>query len=231
MKVPLSLAAAAGMALAVGVALAPAAQAGPVFTIRFNGEVAIGAWTTCPELVVGESCIDTTVFASDANTFETSDQETGPAHLRDRGDRLVLQRQWYTVRLVDGIPTGVPTRESFGSTADVDVTISHRLTFANVSAEAVPMHTTDYVAGTELDEFDSFSGDWAPAGELVRIDERVRIADRFLVFLEGTDGWSRSSAPTATVDGAPVPGTAWLHELVAVRQFSLTVLKGANSRP
>ena len=170
------------------------------------------------------------VFASDAHTFETSDRESGSAHLRSHGDRIVLQRQWYTVVEVDGILTGRPTRESFGSTDAVDVSISHRLTSATVSAAAIPMHTTDYETETELDETDSFTGDWAPAGELTRLDDRVRISDRFLFFLEGTDGWTRQSAPTARVDGQAVPGTATLHELVAVRQSTLTVLKGANSR-
>jgi hypothetical protein len=220
----------AAAVLATTVAIAPAAQAGPVFTIRFNGEVALASWTTCPEWELGDSCLDTTVFASDAQSFETSDQPTGGHHLRDRGDRLVVQRQWYTVRLVDGTLTGVPTLESFGSTDAVDVAITHRLTSASASASAVPMHTTDYVAGIDYDETISFTGDWEPGGELQVIDDRVRISDRFLFFIEGTDGWSRSSAPTATVDGAAVPGTAVLHELVAVRQFSLTVLKGANSQ-
>lgn len=221
---------AAAAALSTPVLAAPAAHAGPVFTLRFTGEVAIAQWTTCPEFVLGARCADTTVFASDAHTFETSDQGAGGAHLRSHGDRIVLQRQWYTVVEVDGILTGRPTRESFGSTDAVDVSISHRLTSATVSAAAIPMHTTDYETETELDETDSFTGNWAPSGDLSRIDDRVRISGRFLFFLEGTDGWTRQSAPTASVDGQAVPGTATLHELVAVRQSTLTVLKGANSR-
>ena len=190
----------------------------------------MASWTTCPDFVLGASCVDTTVFASDAQTFETSDQPTGGQHLRSHGDSIVLQRQWYTVVEVDGILTGRPTRESFGSTTAVDVAISHRLTSATVTASAIPLHTTDYVTETEFDETDSFAGSWQPNGPLTRIDDRVRISDRFLFFLEGTDGWTRSSAPVAEVDGEAVPGTATLHELVAVRQSSLTVLKGANSR-
>jgi hypothetical protein len=216
--------------LAPLVAAAPA-QAGPVFTVRFNGEVAMASWTTCPELVLGASCVDTTVFASDAKTFETSDQPSGGHHIRDHGDRIVLQRQWYTVVEVDGILTGRPTRESFGSTDQVDVAIPRRLTSATVTATAIPMHTTDYVAGTEYDATDSFSGSWVPDGPLMPIDDRVRLSGRFLFFLESSDGWSRSSTPVAQVDGAPVPGTPVLRELVAVRQSSLTVLKGENSRP
>jgi len=222
---------AAVAALSTPVLAASAAHAGPVFTIRFTGEVAIAQWTTCPELVLGARCSDTTVFASDAHTFETSDQPSGGAHLRSHGDRIVLQRQWYTVVEVDGILTGRPTRESFGSTDAVDVRISHRLTSATASAAAIPMHTTDYTTETELDETDSFTGDWAPSGDLTRIEDRVRIANRFLLLLEGTAGWTRQSMPTAHVDGQAVPGTASLHELVAVRQSSLTVLKGANSLP
>ena len=230
MKATLATVAALAAALSTPLLTAPAAHAGPVFTIRFTGEVAIAQWTTCPEFVLGAHCVDTTVFASDAQTFETSDQETGPAHLRSQGDRMVLQRQWYTVVEVDGFLTGRPTRESFGSTDAVDVSISHRLTSATVSAAAIPMHTTDYTTETELDETDSFAGNWAPSGDLSRIDDRVRISNRFLLLLEGTDGWTRQSAPTASVDGEAVPGTASLHELVAVHQSSLTVLKGANSR-
>ena len=229
MRTSLATVVAVAAALSTTVLTASAAHAGPVFTIRFTGEVAIAQWTTCPELVLGASCADTTVFASDAHTFETSDQEAGGAHLRSHGDRIVLQRQWYTVVEVDGILTGRPTRESFGSTDEVDVAISHRLTSATVSAPAIPMHTTDYTTETESDETAAFSGNWAPTGELSRIDDRVRISNRFLFFLEGTDGWTRQSAPTATVDGQSVPGTASLHELVAVRQSSLTVLKGANA--
>lgn len=230
MRASLATVAAVAAALSTPVLAASAAHAGPVFTLRFTGEVAIAQWTTCPEFVLGARCVDTTVFASDAHTFETSDQEAGPAHLRDHGDRIVLQRQWYTVVEVDGILTGRPTRESFGSTDAVDVSIDHRLTSATVTAPAIPMHTTDYEAETELDETDSFTGSWAPSGDLSRIDDRVRISNRFLFFLEGTDGWTRQSAPTASVDGQAVPGTATLHELVAVRQSTLTVLKGANSR-
>lgn len=230
MRASLATVVAVATALSTPLLAAPAAHAGPVFTLRFTGEVAIAQWTTCPELVLGARCADTTVFASDAHTFETSDQESGSAHLRSHGDRIVLQRQWYTVVEVDGILTGRPTRESFGSTDAVDVSISHRLTSATVSAPAIPMHTTDYVTETELDETDSFTGDWVPTGELSRLDDRVRISDRFLFFLEGTDGWTRQSAPTASVDGQAVPGATTLHELVAVRQSTLTVLKGANSR-
>lgn len=230
MRAPLATVAAVVTALSTPLLVAPAAHAGPVFTLRFTGEVAIAQWTTCPELALGARCVDTTVFASDAHSFETSDQESGSAHLRSHGDRIVLQRQWYTVVEVDGILTGRPTRESFGSTDAVDVSISHRLTSATVSAAAIPMHTTDYETETELDETDSFTGDWKPTGELSRLDDRVRISDRFLFFLEGTDGWTRQSAPTASVDGQAVPGAATLVELVTVRQSTLTVLKGANSR-
>lgn len=230
MRASLATVAAVAAALSTPVLAAPAAHAGPVFTIRFTGEVAIAQWTTCPELVLGARCVDTTVFASDAHTFETSDQEAGGAHLRSHGDRIVLQRQWYTVVEVDGFLTGRPTRESFGSTDAVDVGISHRLTSATVSATAIPMTTTDYATETQTEETDSFTGNWEPSGDLTRIDDRVRISHRFLFFLEGTDGWTRQSAPTASVDGQAVPGTASLHELVAVRQSSLTVLKGANSR-
>ncbi len=210
---------------------AASAHAGPVFTIRFNGEVALASWTTCPEFVLGATCVDTTVFASDSQTFETSDQPTGGHHIRDHGDSIVLQRQWYTVVEVDGFLTARPTRESFGSTDAVDVAIAHRLTSATVSASAIPMHTTDYVAETEYAETDSFTGSWEPSGPLAPSDERIRIASRFLFFLEGSDGWSRSSTPVAEVDGEAVPGTPTLRELVAVRQSSLTVLKGENSRP
>ena len=226
---PMMVGVVAAAVLAPLVTAAPA-HAGPVFTIRFNGEVAMASWTTCPEFVLEATCVDTTVFASDAQTFETSDQPTGGHHLRDRGDRIVLQRQWYTVVEVDGFLTGRPTRESFGSTDAVDVAIAHRLTSASVSASAIPMHTTDYVAGTEYEEIDSFTGSWEPSGPLTPIDDRVRIADRFLFFLEASDGWSRSSTPVAQVDGEAVPGTPVLRELVAVRQSSLTVLKGENSR-
>jgi hypothetical protein len=219
----------AAAVLAPLVTAAPA-HAGPVFTIRFNGEVAMASWTTCPDFVLGATCVDTTVFASDAQTFETSDQPTGGHHIRGHGDRIVLQRQWYTVVEVDGFLSARPTRESFGSTDAVDVAIAHRLTSASVSASAIPMHTTDYVAETEYEEIDSFTGSWEPSGPLARIDDRVRVADRFLFFLEGSDGWSRSSAPVAEVDGEAVPGTPTLRELVAVRQSSLTVLKGENSR-
>ena len=132
---------------------------------------------------------------------------------------------------MDGILTGRPTRESFGSTDQVDVDITRRLTSATVTATAIPMHTTDYVAETEYDETDSFSGSWVPDGPLQPIEDRVRFGDRFLFFLEASDGWSRSSTPVAQVDGQPVPGTPTLRELVAVRQSSLTVLKGENSRP
>lgn len=230
MKTSHLMATALAAALLAPLATASGAHAGPVFTIRFNGEVALAGWTTCPELVLGATCVDTTVFASDAQTFETSDQPDGGHHIRSRGDRIVLQRQWYTVVEVDGFLTGKPTKESFGSTDAVDVSIAHRLTTATVSAAAIPMHTTDYVAEAEFDETDSFTGSWEPSGPLTPIEDRVRFSDRFLFFLEGTDGWTRQSAPVAAVDGEPVPGTATLHELVAVRQSSLTVLKGANSR-
>src|SRR3712207_1567222 len=70
---------------------APAASAGPVFSIRFAGRVATAAWSSCPATpAVGDVCTETVVIASDATTSEKG-------FGRVSGPRIVLQRFAYEV--------------------------------------------------------------------------------------------------------------------------------------
>lgn len=225
-----ALCSAAGLAsLLASVALAPPASAGEVFHLSFNGEVAIANWTTCPEPKAGDSCEDTTVIASDARTYETSDQPDGGHFLHGAGDRVVLQRFWYEVREVDGELTGVITQESFGGTnVGVDVRIHNRLTAASATAAAIPMHTTDYAGDREFDETVSVGTTWQPTGELTRIREGGRNATRDFMFKSTTSGWSREARATGVIDGRAiqgvnVPGGTLMY---SARQADLSLYKG-----
>lgn len=214
--------------VATSVAVAPAASAGPVFELSFHGEVALAAWTTCPEPRPGDLCTDTVVIASAARTRENSDQETGGHFLHDSGDRIVLQRFWYEIVDFEGQAQAKPLRESFGGTDDATVEIHNRLTSATARAASIPMHTTDYVTGEELSDTDSVSVDWLPFGSLERIDELDRFASRQQLVRSWTTGWARDATASGIIDDHDIPGSpsAGGTALVHVDQGELTVLRG-----
>jgi hypothetical protein len=217
------------VALVASLAAAAPAAAGPVFHLSFHGQVALAAWTSCPQPQVGDSCFDTVVIASDATTYENSDQEGGGHFLHDRGDRVILRHFWYDVREVDGEVWFVPTRESFGGTdVGVQVGIHQRLTSATASAPSIPMHTSDYVTGQEYDETGSVSAAWQPAGDLVRIGSRQHSSTRDYFFLSSTAGWERTATATGVDDGVPITRSVVLGDttMYSVRQVELSVYKG-----
>jgi hypothetical protein len=219
----------AGTSTALLLPVAAPAWAGPVFHTSFHGEVAIAVWTSCPQPRDGDSCYDTVVIASDARTYENSDQEGGGHFLHDSGDRVVLRHFWYDVTEVDGELWAVPTRESFGGTdVGVSVDVHRRLTAASATAPSVPMHTTDYVAGTETEETSSVSVRWSPEGTLERIAQRDRASSRDYFFLTATTGWQRQATASGVDDGVPVTRTSVPGDtvLVSVRQVDLRVYKG-----
>lgn len=225
-----AVAAAGLLGLLTPVALAGPASAGPVFKVSFHGRVATAAWTSCPAPEVGDSCFDTVVIASDAKTYETSDQDSGGHFLHDKGDRVILRHFWYDVREVDGEIWFVPTKESFGGTdAGVEVDIHHRLTSASAAATAIPMHTSDYVTGEDYTETGSVEVDWTPVGPLARLDGRDRVSTRDFFFMSSTVGWERPATAGGVDDGIPITRTVLTGDtmLFNVNQVDLSVYKGA----
>lgn len=216
-------------ALLVPLGLASPASAAPALHLSFNGRVAIGSWTTCPDLQVGDTCLDTVIIASDARTYENSDQPEGGHFLRDSGDRVVLQKFWYEVRLFEGEPSIFTTRESFGGTdVAVDVQIDNRLTSATAIATSIPMNTTDFVTGESFSETASVEAIWEPASPLTVIRERERFTGGDVFILSSTTGWSRDAVVSGLDGGGPIPGTSAAGTtMFSVRQAELTVVKGA----
>jgi len=208
-------------------AVAPPAAAGPVFHLSFHGELALAAWTTCPEPELGDLCADTVVIASDSRTRENTDLETGGHFIHDSGDRLVLQRFWYEIVEFDGQLQPRPLRESFGGTDNASVEIHNRLTDATATA-TVPMDTTDYVTGEESSGTDSVSVRWLPVGPLERMDERDRSGNRQQIIRSWTTGWSRDATATGTLDGSPIQGSqsSGGTMLVHANQGELSIIKG-----
>jgi hypothetical protein len=179
---------------------------------------------------LGDSCVDTVIIASDARTYENSDSSAGGHFLRDSGDRVVLQRFWYEVRLVEGELTPVPTMESFGGTdVAVDVDIDNRLTAATAVATSIPMNTTDYVTGESFSETASVEATWEPTSSLTVIKERERHSDRDVFLSSSTTGWSRDAVASGLDGGEPIPGSPTAGTtLFSARQVELTVVKGAH---
>lgn len=220
---------AAGCALVAITSLAgPPAAAGPVFQLRFHGDVALAAWTTCPEPALGDLCADTVVIASDARTRENTDLETGGHFLHDSGDRIVLQRFWYEVIEFEGQLEARPLQESFGGTDDATVDIPNRLPSASASAASIPMHTTDYVSGEESFGTDSVSVQWLQAGPLEKMDDRGRVANRLQMIRAWTTGWWRAATASGSIDGGTIPGSLIVEgtTLIHVDQGELYVNKG-----
>lgn len=207
---------------------APAA-AGPVFHTSFHGSIAIAAWTSCPEPKAGDECFDTEVIASDATTYENSDQPTGGHFLHDRGDRVTLRHFWYSAREIDGQLVLVTTKESFGGTDEgVTVDIDHRLRTASANAPLVPMHTTDFANDREYDETGSVSVSWLQAGSLYRLDDRSVFLPGYALFLDSTLGFQVDATATGVDDGvpitrAPIPGAT---TVFTARQLNLEVYRG-----
>jgi hypothetical protein len=216
-------------ALTVVLSLGPPASAAPALHLSFHGRVAIGSWTTCPELELGATCQDTVIIASDAKTYENSDQAGGGHFLHDSGDRIVLQKFWYEVRLVDGELTPVPTIESFGGTdVAVDVQIDNRLTTATAIATSIPMNTTNYVTGESSSGTAAVDVTWEPTGSLAVIRERDRFSGGSVFSLSSTTGWSRDAVASGLDGGEPIPGSPTDGTtMFSVRQAELTVGKGA----
>ncbi|WP_411720242.1 hypothetical protein [Mycetocola sp.] len=219
-------------ALALSVGLGPTASAAPALHLSFNGQIAIGSWTTCPELQLGDTCLDTVIIASDAKTYENSDQSGGGHFLHDSGDRVVLQKFWYEVRLIEGELSRFPTMESFGGTdAGVDVRIANRLTAATATATAIPMNTTNYVTGESFSETASVEVTWEPTGPLTVIKERERISNEDVFLMSSTTGWSRDAVASGLDGGEPIPGSSADGTMMfSARQAELTVVKGAADR-
>lgn len=227
-RVALSVAAALAAAIAT-LGLASPASAGPVFHLVFNGRVAIGSWTTCPQPKVGDTCLDTVVIASDAKSYENSDQPTGGHFLHSKGDRVILRHFWYTITEFEGELFPRTTRESFGGTdVGVSVSITNRLTRASAVAPSIPMRTFDYVNDTESEETGSVSVTWQPAGPLEPVREGGRTSTRDYLMKSSTKGWSRMATAGGTDGGAPIAGSVVQRETVmySVRQAELSVYKG-----
>jgi hypothetical protein len=183
------------------------ADGAAVFQITFHGEVAIASWTTCPAWEVGLYCEETVAIVSDAHSSEHWPGD----RLRERTDRVVLQRFWYeVVELVDpelGIVelTGRPIRDSFGGTDDATVTIDTRARTAVARAAAIPMITTDYEAdGDQYAETAAFEGRWEATGPIERLHEGPSPSAPGWIHLSMTRGWQRSATAAGTVDGQPI---------------------------
>jgi len=230
MRKALACAASCALVAVTSLAGAPSAAAGPVFQLRFHGDVALAAWTTCPEPRLGDLCADTVVIASDVRTRENTDQATGGHFIHDSGDHIVLQRFWYEIVELEGQLQTRPRRESFGGTDDASVDIHNRLTTATASAVSVPMHTTDYVTGEESTGTDSVSVAWLPLGPLVSMHERDRFANRQQLIRSWTTGWSRDASATGRLDGSAIPGSLDTQGtmLVHADQGELSVNKGVR---
>ena len=230
MHTRLALAVSAALACFVApLAIAAPASAGPVFHLVFNGRVAIGSWTTCPQPRLGDRCLDTVVIASDAKTYENSDQPTGGHFLHSRGDRVILRHFWYTMTEFEGELFPETTKESFGGTdVGVSVSIANRLTSASAVAPSIPMRTFDYVTGEESEETGSVSVTGQPAGPLEPIREGGRSSTRDYLMKSSTKGWSRMATASGTDGGAPIAGAVFTDETVmySVRQAELSVYKG-----
>ncbi|MET4639538.1 hypothetical protein [Mycetocola sp. 2940] len=221
---------AAGLAvLAFLLVVGSPASAAPALHLSFNGRLATGIWTTCPELHLGDTCLDTVIIASDAKTYENSDQPGGGHFVRDSGDHVILQRFWYEVRLVEDELTPVPTMESFGGTdVGVDVGIHNRLTAATATATSIPMNTTDYLTGESFTETVSVDVTWEPTSDLTVIRDRDRFSSVDIFLMNSTTGWSRDAVASGLVAGEPIPGSSTEDTmLVSARQAELTVVKGA----
>jgi hypothetical protein len=216
--------------LAAAPASAPAGQgAGGAFfyKVTFHGELAIAQWTTCPTWEVGLQCEETVAIVSDARTSEL----WSGGRLRDREDRVILQRFWYeVVELVDPETGDVelstrPFRESFGGTNLATVSIDTRARAAVAEAAAIPMNTTDYVADTTYTETVAFQGSWQGLGPIVDLHERPAPSAPTWIHFDMTRGWQRSATAVGTIDGQPI--TAPLAPDGAVifhaRQMSLSV--------
>lgn len=215
-------------AAAVGLLAAPA-SAGPMFISSFHGSIAIATWTSCPQPVVGDSCYDTVVIASDATTYGNSGVENGPHFERDKGDRVILRHFWYDMRLIDGELLAVTTKESFGGTDQgVTVDIDHRLRSASASAPSIPMHTTDLANDQEYDETGSVTADWLPVGELIRLDDRNVYHPGYALFLTSTLGWQVDATATGVDDGEPVTRSVYLPgtTMLTAHQVDLEVYRG-----
>lgn len=221
---------AAGLAaLAVSLGLGAPASAAPALHLNFNGRIAVGSWTTCPELQLGDTCLDTVIIASDARTYENSGQSGGGHFLHDTGDRVVLQKFWYEVRLFEGELSRFPTRESFGGTdVGVDVRIDNRLTTATAMATSIPMNTTDFVTGESFSETASVEATWEPTSPLTVIKEREQFSNEDIFLMSSTTGWSRDAVAMGLDGGEPIPGSPTAGTtMFSARQAELTVVKGS----
>lgn len=198
-------------------AAAPAGQAAArppdrgaaVFRVTFHGELAIANWTTCPTWEVGLVCDETVAIVSDARTSE----QWPEGKLRDRQDRVVLQRFRYEiVELVDPETGAVelatrPIWESFGGTNLATVTIDTRARHAEARADAIPMNTTDYENDVVYQETVAFQGSWVGVGPLDDLHDGPSPSAPDWINLERTRGWQRAASATGTIDGQPIPGT------------------------
>lgn len=208
------------LALAVAPAAANAAGSGAaVFQVRFNGEVAIGQWTTCPQLVLGAVCDDTVVIASSAATAE----RWPDGRLRDRKPRVVLQRYRYEVLELDGGLTGRPLQQSFGGTSDATVRIDTQARGATVQSESIPMTTMDFADDVQFAESAALDATWSATGPRTAIKGRYVASGRGWHVTAGTRGWERAAAAAGSIDGAPIPGEFGSATITHVVQSELRV--------
>jgi hypothetical protein len=186
------------------------ADGAAVFQVTFHGELAIAAWTTCPTWEVGLLCEETVAIVSDAHTSE----RWPGGRLRDRADRVVLQRFWYeVVELVDPEFGTIelssrPIRDSFGGTDLATVTIDTRARTAVAQAAAIPMNTTDYEGDEVYAETVAFEGRWEATGPVERLHEGPSPSAPTWIHFGMTRGWQRSATAVGTVDGQPLPPLA-----------------------
>jgi hypothetical protein len=201
------------------------ADGAAVFRVTFHGELAIAAWTTCPTWEVGLQCEETVAIVSDAHT---SEQWPG-GRVRDRADRVVLQRYWYeVVEFVDpefGPELSTrPIRDSFGGTNLATVTIDTRARTAVAQAAAIPMNTTDYEGDEVYTETVAFEGRWEATGPLERLHERPSPSAPTWIHFGMTNGWQRSATAVGTVDGQPLaPLAPDGGVIIHARQMELSV--------
>lgn len=225
--------------LAVGVAFATFAattvsasaasdQRAGVFKLTFAGYASMASWTTCPDPSseqVGTVCTGADVMAFYASGREQAGSEF---HLHDPLSGGVKTYDYTCVVTDVEVDPGQVERtcvlrsERFGRATDADVSVDPRLDSTEAAA-AVPVQILDVAGETEttgtLDVAASFTG----TGSTTRIDDRTHWANRYVMWLEGTRGWERGCAATATFDGAEVPGELVYCSMSRVRQAEVRV--------
>jgi hypothetical protein len=205
-------------ALALGMAPAPASADQSartlVFQLRFTGLVATASWTTCPQPVIGDVCMDTDVLA-----FDSAGRE---GKVRDRGP--TLRTLTFVYRVVGGEFGTVPVAEWFGRTEVAAVSGAPRLGRATAEG-VVPVvlcSVFDPTAGFTCPDEVAVDLTWTGIGSLTRIAEHDVARNEFRMENTWTRGWQRTATVRGSVGGSDL-GTPAAAELLRVRQGEVVV--------